>query len=70
MDFKSSIIDLIDTIRLRELTHLTDATINTALRNLQNLGIIAETTGQKRNRLFCYSAYLNLLNQKMDFAKG
>ena len=61
---------IIDTIRLRELTHLTDATINTALRNLQNLGIIVETTGQKRNRLFCYSAYLSLLNQKMDFAKG
>lgn len=50
-------------IRLKEETELTDATINAALRKLQSLGIVEETTGQKRNRLFCYHAYMALLNQ-------
>lgn len=53
---------IIDTIRLRELTRLTDTTINTALSNLQNFGIIAETTGQEHNRLFSCHRYLYLLD--------
>lgn len=52
--------------KLKEETGLTDATINAALRKLQELGIAEETTGQKRNRLFCYNDYFQLLNQKMD----
>lgn len=48
--------------KLKEETGLTDATINTSLRKLQELGIIEETTGQKRNRLFCYNTYLSQLN--------
>lgn len=53
-------------MKLKEETGLTDATINATLRKLQELGIAEETTGQKRNRLFCYHAYFQLLNQKMD----
>ncbi len=53
--------------KLKEETNLTDATINAALRKLQELGIAEETTGQKRNRLFCYRSYFQLLNQKMGF---
>ena len=52
--------------KLKEETGLTDATINASLRKLQELGIAEETTGQKRNRLFCYHDYFQLLNQKMD----
>lgn len=50
-------------MKLKEETGLTDATINATLRKLQELGIAEETTGQKRNRLFCYQAYMALLNQ-------
>ncbi len=53
------------TRKLKEETHLTDATINTALRKLQEFGIVEETTGHKRNRLFCYYGYLRLLSQEM-----
>lgn len=41
-------------MKLKEETGLTDATINATLRKLQKFGIAEETTGQKRNRLFCY----------------
>ena len=50
-------------MKLKEETGLTDPTINATLRKLQELGIAEETTGQKRNRLFCYQAYMALLNQ-------
>ena len=53
-------------LKLKEETGLTDATINASLRKLQELGIAEETTGQKRNRLFCYHDYFQLLNQEMD----
>lgn len=49
---------------LKEKTGLTDATINVSLQKLQGLGIVEETTGQKRNRLFCYRSYFQLLNQE------
>jgi Fic family protein len=54
---------IITSSRLKGETGLTDATINAALRKLQGLGIVEETTGQKRNRLFSYHAYMALLNQ-------
>jgi Fic family protein len=47
---------------LREKTGLTDATVNAALRHLRNIGIVEETTGRRRNRLFCYQKYMTLLN--------
>lgn len=50
------------TQKLKEEIGLTDATINASLRKLQELGIAEETTGQKRNRLFCYSRYMNLIS--------
>ena len=50
-----------DTIKLKELTKLANATINSALAHLVEFGIIEETTGNKRNRLFCYSSYIKSL---------
>ena len=29
----------------------------------QQLGIVKEITGQKRNRVFAYTAYIDILNQ-------
>lgn len=43
-------------------TGLTDATVNSSLRKLVVSGILEEISGKKRNRLFCYSGYLKILN--------
>ena len=43
-------------------TGLTDATVNSILRKLVVSGILEEISGKKRNRLFCYSGYLKILN--------
>lgn len=39
------------------------STANNALANLQKLGIVREMTQQKRNRLFSYAQYIELMNQ-------
>ncbi|MBQ7177273.1 MAG: Fic family protein [Victivallales bacterium] len=48
-----------DIAKLKELTGLTNATIGSALIRLLAFGIIEETTGNKRNRLFCYNRYID-----------
>ena len=50
-----------DIAKLKGLTGLTNATIGSALNRLLELGIIEETTGNKRNRLFCYDRYMESL---------
>lgn len=52
--------------RLVEETGLTAATVNRALANLQHLGIARELTSRKRNRLYSYGAYMDILNQGTD----
>lgn len=50
---------------LVEKTGLTPATIGKALDALENtLGMVRELTGQKRNRVYAYSAYIDILNQE------
>lgn len=50
---------------LVEKTGLTPATIGKALDAMQNtLGLVRELTGQKRNRVYAYSAYIDILNQE------
>lgn len=50
--------------RLASKTSLSHATINKALAAMENpLGIVREITGQKRNRVYAYSAYIQILNQ-------
>jgi Fic family protein len=51
-----------DIAKLKELTGLTNATIGKMLNILLDFGIIEETTGNKRNRLFCYNQYINVYN--------
>ncbi len=43
---------------------LTPATINKSLGHLERLGIVTELTAQKRNRLFSYSRYVAIMNEK------
>jgi Fic family protein len=43
--------------------NLSAPTVTGALRHLENLGIVRETTGRKHGRLYSYEAYLKLLNE-------
>jgi Fic family protein len=49
--------------RLVEKTGITPATINKALAHLERLGIVREITAQKRNRLFSYAGYVEIMNR-------
>jgi len=48
---------------LAEKAGLTQATVNKCLAHLQRLGIVRELTAQKRNRLFSYSCYVEIMNR-------
>ena len=48
---------------LVEKTGLTPATVNKSLANLGQLAIVRELTAQKRNRLFSYHGYLEIMNR-------
>jgi Fic family protein len=48
---------------LVEHTGITSATVNKCLSHLERLGIVAELTSRKRNRLFSYVKYVDIMNQ-------
>ncbi len=48
---------------LQEKTLLSFATVNTCLKQLGKIGIVRELTGRKRNRLYAYSQYIEIMNQ-------
>lgn len=45
---------------------LSAPTVNTALADLENLGIVDEVTGRKRGRVFSYRKYLAILSEGTD----
>lgn len=47
---------------LSERTGLSFPTVKKAITHLENLGVVTERTGNRRNRVFVYEAYLRLLN--------
>jgi Fic family protein len=47
---------------LVEKTGITPATVNKSLGHLEQLGIVKELTAKKRNRLFSYSGYIEIMN--------
>ena len=49
--------------RLCEITRLSPATVGRAIDALVGLGVVREITGRRRNRIFCYGGYLDLLNE-------
>lgn len=49
--------------KLCEKTGLSPATVNKGLTHLERLSIVTELTAQKRNRLFSYSRYIEIMNQ-------
>jgi len=44
-------------------TRLSQPTVTKALLNLENLGIVRESTGGRRNKLYAYGAYLKILEE-------
>ena len=42
-------------------TGLTDPTVASALSRMEDMGIVRELTGRKRDRLYAYDPYLALL---------
>jgi len=44
-------------------TGITPATVNKALDHLEQLGIVKELTAQKRNRLFSYAGYIEIMSR-------
>jgi len=44
-------------------TGITPATVNRALAHLEQLGIVKELTAQKRNRLFSYAGYIEIMSR-------
>ncbi|PQA82905.1 cell filamentation protein Fic [Limnohabitans sp. TS-CS-82] len=49
--------------RVCEAVQTTFPTANTAIKLLEELGILTELTGQKKNRTFSYAGYIQLLSQ-------
>jgi Fic family protein len=49
--------------RLVEKTGISPATVNKTLVRLEQLGIVRELTAQKRNRLFSYTGYVELMSR-------
>jgi Fic family protein len=46
-----------------EQAQLSPATVNACLDHLERLQIVRELTGQRRNRLFSYTQYIEIMNQ-------
>ncbi len=46
--------------------NLTAPTARSAIENLETLGLVRETTGKRRDRLFVYSRYLDILQEDTD----
>jgi Fic family protein len=49
--------------RLVKKTGISPATVNKALVHLEQLGIVRELTAQKRNRLFSYTEYVEIMSR-------
>jgi len=48
---------------LAKTASLTQATVNKSLVHLQKLGIVTELTEQRRNRVFSYAGYIEIMNR-------
>ena len=54
---------LLSANRIVEQSGLSAPTVNTALADLERLGIVTETTGRRRGRVFSYKTYLDILSE-------
>ena len=56
--------------RLVDKTGITPATVNKSLERLAQLGIVHELTAQKRNRVFSYTEYVEIMNKGLELPNG
>ncbi|HRF89879.1 MAG TPA: Fic family protein, partial [Desulfobacter postgatei] len=54
---------------VQEKTQLSPATVNACLRELEQIGIVKEITGQKRNRLYSYAEYIRIMGEGTDLPR-
>ena len=54
---------------VQEHTRLSPATVNACLRALEQLGIVKEITGRKRNRLYSYEAYIRIMSEGTELTR-
>jgi Fic family protein len=54
---------------IQEKTLLSPATVNACLRELEQLGIVKEVTGQKRNRIYSYVEYIRIMNEGTELPR-
>ncbi len=55
---------------LVKATGITPATVNKTLRRLEVLGIVRELTAKKRNRIYSYVGYVEILNRGLEPPDG
>jgi Fic family protein len=55
---------------LVERTGITAATVNKALSHLERLGVVRELSGRKRNRLFGYARYVEVVSRGTELPPG
>lgn len=48
---------------LVDKTGITPATVNKSLVHLERLGIVRVLTARRRNRIFSYTSYVDIMNQ-------
>lgn len=48
---------------IQNQSSLSTATIHSSLENLVNLDILEEVSQKKRNKIFAYKEYINILNE-------
>jgi len=51
-------------------TGLTAATVNKCISHLERIGIVRELTVRKRNRIFSYYQYVEIMNKGMELPEG
>ncbi len=59
---------LVTLSQICERTGLSFPAAANAMKTLEQLGIVREVTGQRRNRIFAYDEYLNILNEGTEIA--
>ena len=52
--------------KICEITGLWTTSVTTVIKHLEQIGIIKEITGGKRNRLYKYVEYIDILNEGTD----
>lgn len=54
---------------IQEKTKLSPATVNACLRELEHLEIVKEVTGKKRNRLYSYLKYIQIMSEGTELPR-